>query len=95
MASDVEVNRVSWCMDSHVISPKISEKIASYYWEIIYVSKSVQELLFLGHLVIKYLFSQEKLFCVPRTWPVSIMIASYWVYTLSLLYGYKSVLFIT
>ena len=29
-------------------------------------------------LVVKYLFSQEKLFCVPRAWAVSKMIASYY-----------------
>lgn len=64
LASDVEVNRISWCMDSHVISPQISEKIASYYWEIIYVSKSVQELLFLGHSSNKvFIFSGRVILC--------------------------------
>lgn len=51
-------------MDSHVVSPKISEKIASYYWEIIYVSKSVQELLFHGYSSSKvFIFSGKVILC--------------------------------
>ena len=64
LASDAEINRVCWCVDSHVVSLKISEKIASYYWEIIHVPKSVQELLFLGHSGSKvFIFSGKVILC--------------------------------